>query len=196
MKKINEIFSINNGFFTQLFTDDNEKYQELFDNFKPQNLNINFLSLCGERFCAPIVNVCGENMRTLTAIIINNYYQSWQRVKNALFAEYDPVKPSKITITTDKELQSDKSSNNENTENSYLYPFNENAESVNEGKNTAISTNTAANVERLSQTVTREGLSNVKPTDLISAEINTRKMTFLSLVLNDIKEFCTLQVYE
>ena len=195
MKKINEVFSANNGFFTQLFTDDNEVYQELFSDFKPQNLNINFLSLCGERICAPIVDVAG-NMRTLTTIIKNNYYQSWKRVKNALFAEYDPIKPLKISITTDKELQSDKDMNTENTENSYKSPFNDEAEIVSDGKNEIKSVNTIANVEKLSQTVTREGINNVKPTDLITAEIQTRKVTFLSLVMNDIKEFCTLQVYK
>lgn len=197
MQKINEVFTVDSGFFNTLYKQFNALYVELFSDFNPNDLDINFLALCGNRYVAPIVSIT-NNISALTGLIINQYIQSWRKVKAALFADYDILNPVKISITTDKEFQSDRNTSNENTENEYLYPFNaENeSDSVNEGKNTSKASGVVANTEKTTQTVTREGNNHNKPSDLIFAEIQTRKITFLSLVLNDIKEFCTLQVYD
>lgn len=194
MKKINEIFTVNEGFFTQLFADNQNVYNELFEGFNPQMLNANFLALCGTRYIAPVVTVA-QTMKALTDLILATYYQSWQRVHMALFANYDIINPIKISITTDREMSSDKSSNSEDTEKRFITPFEEESEDVKAGSNEANSVNTVANKEITTQTVTREGNTTGKPSELIQAEIQTRKITFLSLVLNDIKEYCTLQIY-
>lgn len=197
MKKVKEVFTVDGGIFNTLFTNFNALYTELFGDFSPQDLDLNFLALCGNRYVAPVVSITNDINR-LTGLIITQYLQSWRKVKAALFADYDVLNPVKISITTDKEFQSDRNTSNENTENEYLYPFNADNEndSVNEGKSTATASGIVANTETMTQTVTREGNTRNKPSELIMAEIQTRKLTFLSLVLNDVKEYCTLQVYE
>jgi len=198
MKKIRDIFTVEHGFFNTMFTEFNTDYTELFSEFNPNDLDLNFLALCGNRYVAPVISVANENMTTITRLILHTYFNSWKKVKTALFAEYDVLNPIKISITTDKEFQGDRNTSNENTENNYLYPFNaENeSDSVNEGKSTSNTSGIVANTEKTTQTVTREGNNHTKPTDLILAEIQTRKVTFLSLVLNDIKEYCTLKIYD
>lgn len=194
MKKINEIFTITDGFFTQLKEDVPEKYAILFDGYEPTDLNIDFLSLCGERYISPVVTI-SETMNVLTRIITNRYFLSWERIKQALFADYDVLSPYNINTTTTKKSEVTTTNESENKNASYVYGF-DSVDAVDDKTTTDTESNKGTTNDSTTNISTRVGnIGNQSQPELIIAEIETRKITFLTLVMNDIKEFVTLTIY-
>ena len=194
MKKINEVFTITNGFFTQLKEDLPEKYAILFNDYEPTDLNIDFLSLCGERFISPVVTI-SDTMSVLTRIITNRYSLSWEKIKQALFADYDILSPYNINTTTTKESEVTTTNETENKNASYVYGF-DSVDAVDDKTTTDTESNKGTTNDSTTNISTRVGnIGNQSQPELILAEIETRKITFLTLVMNDIKEFVTLTIY-
>ena len=194
MKRIKEIFTSTNGFFTQLQLDNPTKYVELFDTFEPSDLEIDFLSLCGERYAAPVVTIA-ENMGVLTNIILNRYNEAWIKIKSALFADYDVTKPYSMQTVSSSESEGETANETENTNAAAVYGF-DSQTAVNDKTATDTGNSTTTRNETINRTTTRIGnIGNVNIPELIAAEIETRKITFLTLVMNDIKEFITLKIY-
>lgn len=194
MKKIKEVFSITSGFFTQLKTDNPELYTALFDTFEPSDLEIDFLSICGERYAAPVVTYSND-MATLTRIIVNRYNDAWSKVKAALFADYDITSPYNMETTSTNESEVQTANETENTNAASIYGF-DSETPVNDKAATDTGTNSGTRTEQTTRTTHRKGnIGNSTFPELINAEIETRKITFLTLVMNDIKEFVTLKIY-
>lgn len=195
MKKIKEIFTLTNGFFTQLKTDNPTKYAELFSTFEPSDLEVDFLSICGERYAAPVVTYA-DDMGVLTRVILNRYNEAWAKVKAALFADYDITKPYNMETTTISESEVETANETENTNAAAVYGFDTSATPVNDKKTTDTGSNNGTRNETTNRTTRRKGnIGNANFPELINAEIETRKITFLTLVMNDIKEFVTLKIY-
>lgn len=194
MKKIKDTFSLTNGFFTQLKSDNPETYTLLFEEFEPSDLEVDFLSLCGERYAAPVVTYA-ENMATLTKVILNRYYDAWAKVRKALFADYDITSPYNMETTTNSESEVETANETENTNAAAVYGF-DSATAVNDKTATDTGASNGTRNESTTRTTRRKGnIGNTTFPELINAEIETRKITFLTLVMNDIKEFVTLKIY-
>lgn len=194
MKKIKDIFTLSNGFFTQLKHDNPTTYAELFDTFDASDLEIDFLSMCGERYAAPVVTYA-DDMSTLTRVILNRYNEAWLKIKAALFADYDITKPYSITTTTIKQNESVRTDESENTNAAAVYGFDSET-----AVNDTTKTDTGKTTEKTNDTANNKServgnIGNTSIPELIQAEIETRKITFLTLVMNDIKEFITLKIY-
>lgn len=194
MIKINEKFTLTSGFFTSLKANNPTQYAEYFGEIEASDLEIDFLSMCGERYAAPVVTY-SESMDTLTRVILNHYKDSWDKVKAALFAAYDITKPynMKTTVTSEKGVNANGTT--QNTRESGVYGF-DSVAAVNDEKETTNGTSTDKSTETLTQTTENTGnIGNTNFSQLVQAEIETRKITFLTLVMNDIKEFVTLKIY-
>lgn len=194
MKKIKEVFSITSGFFTQLKADNPETYTALFENFEPSDLEIDFLSICGERYAAPVVTYSND-MATLTKVILNRYNEAWAKVKAALFADYDITSPYSMETTTTNESEVKTANETENTNAAAVYGF-DSETAVNDKTATDTGASNGTRTEQTQRKTRRKGnIGNTSIPELINAEIETRKITFLTLVMNDIKEFVTLKIY-
>lgn len=194
MKKIKEVFTLTNGFFTQLKSDNPEKYAALFDTFEPSDLEIDFLSMCGERYAAPVATYA-DNMGVLTRVILNRYNEAWEKIHTALFADYDITKPYSMETVSNAESEGKTTNETENTNAAAVYGF-DSETAVKDNTETDNGKSETNRNDKSKRTLTRKGnLGNVSVSTLIQAEIETRKITFLTLVMNDIKEFVTLQVY-
>lgn len=194
MKKIKEVFSITSGFFTQLKADNPETYKALFENFEPSDLEIDFLSICGERYAAPVVTYSND-MATLTRVILNRYNEAWAKVKAALFADYDITSPYNMETTTTNESEVKTANETENTNAAAVYGF-DSETAVNDKTATDTGASNGTRTEQTQRITRRKGnIGNSTFPELINAEIETRKITFLTLVMNDIKEFVTLKIY-
>lgn len=194
MKKIKDVFSITNGFFTQLKIINPEMYSTLFEEIEPSDLEIDFLSICGERYIAPVVTH-SDDMATLTRVILNRYNDAWSKVKAALFANYDITSPYKMETTTNNESEVKTANETENTNAAAVYGF-DSETAVNDKTATDTGASNGTRNETSNRVTLRTGnIGNKTVPELINAEIETRKITFLTLVMNDIKEFVTLKIY-
>ncbi len=194
MKKINEFFTITNGFFTTLKETNPTKYSELFDSYEPTDLEIDFLSICGERYASPVV-IYSDDMTTLTRVILNRYENAWTKIKSALFADYEITNPYNIITenTTETEGSSTNETENQNAYKTYGY---DSETAINKDDTLETGTNNTKN-KNLTSIISKSRGNNGATSypELIQAEIETRKITFLTLIMNDIKEFVTLKIY-
>lgn len=96
MKKIPKIknkFPLLNGLFTKI------NYQ--FMDFVPSQLDIIFLSRCGDRLCSPIIDIISgdisldyltsEQLTTIASLLLNTYKNKWDKLLSLYDLDYNPL---------------------------------------------------------------------------------------------------------
>lgn len=201
MKKVSEILTTENSFFETMLDEHGQLYDTLFNfgfefqtgNTEPKELDLMLSVNCGERYAAPLL--VHHDMSDVVGYVVKKYGNSWLRVKEALLAEYDLLKPYSVeTVTTgNKDASNDTTSNS--TDKTKIVGF----DSV-EGADSNIDTNdNTVNIkqnEKTDSTVKTGGNNGNLPfASLITSEIELRKKSFVGIVVNDIQSQITLDIY-
>lgn len=201
MKKVNEVLTSENSFFETFLDEYADLYEELFnrqngvhiENTLPIELDLMLTVNCGERYAAPLI--VHHDMSKVVGFIVKKYGENWKRVKAALTAEYDVLKPYNVeTVTTD-----DKTATNDTTSKSEdktgVVAF-DGEEATPNTVDTNDNTVKISQTEKNNSTVRHSGSNgNVSNSSLIAAELEVRKHSFISTVINDIQSQITLDIY-
>lgn len=194
MKTINEVFSISNGVYgaiASLYPDD---YQFLFGSIESADMDIEMLSRCGNRICSPIVTLADENPETVARLIMNRYRDNWRKIKEALSLQYDVLNPVVSGYTITKNGKTQRAGETSRDESNKVYGF-DSVDGANDSSTQTAGTESSVIDTQSTTNYNKKGVGNLTPNRLIEAEISFRRLSFLNISLNDVKEFLTLSVY-
>lgn len=193
MQKVKEIITIDNSLFSAIKNGYSELYNSLFGSITPSDMDNNLLIICGERYASNLL--IHYDMNKVAGFIVTKYRDNWEKIKKALYADYDITKPYNVKQTT----TSEKTATNENTgeaiDKSSIVGFDsESATDSSVDMNT--NSNTINETERTTVTVENVGNNGtINNASLVKSEIELRKISLQSLILNDIQSQITLDIY-
>lgn len=201
MQKVKEILTTENSFFEVMLDEHADLYEELFntvngvhiENTAADELDMQLLVGCGERYAAPLL--VHHDMSKVVNFIVKKYGDNWKRVKKALTAEYDVLKPYNVESKTTGDKQATNDTTSESTDKTGIVGFDSDVAT----DNTVDTNNNTVKIEQgetTNTTVVHSGNNgNIQISSLIMNEIEVRKTSFVSLVVNDIQSQITLDIY-
>lgn len=194
MERISECLMKKGSFFKTLSLHHSDIYEELFaglTNKNPDQLDDDLIITCSDRYAAPLLLV--YDIKKVTDYILNRYLDSWRRIKAALMADYDvlsPINQSKVTVR-DKATDNTTTGTTREVQSVNTFDTIEPVEKQEEG---TTNQGTMQGSELTRTTVDTTGSKELASV-LIEKEIRLRKHDFLSIVIKDIKNQLTLDVY-
>lgn len=196
--QVKDVFPINNGIMHSISVSGEYDFND--------DMDLLLISKCGKRSITPIVQMILDTDSTLSevklnrlaAIILVEYGDAWNRYKDALTLEYNPIAASQVNETETVESEG----NTENTSNDITQRGIATADTipsnyVSDDKNTSESTDTGTNSNTSTRTLQRTSNgTSYKSSDLISSELDMRiNRRFMSQVLEDVKNYIAMQIY-
>ena len=194
MKKIVEILTVDgeNSFFTTFKNIAPSVYSSLFGEVAPKVLDMSLLSNSGERYASPLL--ISYTLEEVVNMIVTEKSNSWQKVKNAMFADYDLTNLNQQTteITNSKSSNTSQNVNNNNKEK--VYTFDDTTTPSDTTENNTIG-ETTGNVTENETTRTSVSGSKSNIQYVIEREIRLRKLSFINMVVKDTMNYITLSIY-
>ena len=194
MKKIAEILTVDgeNSFFNTFKTLAPSIYSSLFGDIEPKVLDMSLLSNSGERFASPLLTL--YTLEEVVNMIVTEKSQSWEKVKTAMFADYDLTNLNQQTteITNTKNSNTSQNVNNNNKEK--VYTFDDTTTPSDTTENNTIG-ETTGNVTENGTTRTSVSGSKSNIQYVIEREIRLRRLSFINMVVKDTMNYITLSIY-
>lgn len=201
MKKVSEIITTENSFFETFLDEHGSLYDELFNTFnnvhvgntEAEDLDLQLLVNCGERYAAPLL--IHHDMSKVVNFVIKKYGDNWKRVKAALTAEYDVLKPYNVESVTTGEKNATNDTTSVSTDKTGVVGFDSEV-ATDKTVDTNDNTVNIKQDETTNTTVKHSGVNgNIPISSLIANELEVRKNSFISIVVNDIQSQITLDIY-
>lgn len=194
MKKIAEILTVDgeNSFFTTFKNIAPSVYSSLFGEVAPKVLDMSLLSNSGERYASPLLT--SYTLDEVVNMIVSEKSQSWEKVKTAMFADYDLTNLNQQTteITNTKTSNTAQNVNNNNKEK--IYTFDDTTTASDTTENNMMG-ETTGNVTENGTTRTSVSGSKSNIQYVIEREIRLRKLSFINMVVKDTMNYITLSIY-
>lgn len=193
MRVVKEFITFDNGFFSTFKNDKPELFTELFEDIQAPNLDMDLLVTCGERYASPLL--CHYDMSKVVEYVLNRYADSWKRVKKALTAEYDVLSPYDNKRVTTQEKTGENTTDSTITDNTGVTTF-DSDEAVDKQIESTANKGTTNSKETVTITVENSGSNgNLTASTLINNELEVRKNSFISVVIGDVENQLTLDIY-
>lgn len=193
MQKVCDLITPENSLFKAFQTANGALYMSLFDGTPAASLDMQLLVNCGERYAAPLL--ARYTMADVVNYIIMKYGDNWKKVRNAITADYDFLKPYHLTQTTIGEKTAINESTGESTNKTGIVGF-DSTEPADSDVDTNSNTANTRQTDTDNTTVETTGTTGTTPiSDLLASEIEARKVSFIQLVVNDIRSQITLDIY-
>lgn len=201
MQKVKDILTTENSFFEVMLDEHADLYEELFnsvngvhvENTAADELDMMLLVNCGERYAAPLL--VHHEMSKVVNFIVKKYGENWKRVKKAMTAEYDVLKPYNVESVTTGEKTATNDTSSQSTDKTGVTTF-DNEVATDNKVDTNENTVNIEQGENSKTTVVHSGNNgNIQISSLIMNEIEVRKTSFISIVVNDIQSQVTLDIY-
>lgn len=194
MKKIAEILTVDGekSFFTTFKNIAPLVYSSLFGELEPKVLDMSLLSNSGERFASPLLIL--YPLEEVVNMIVTEKSQSWEKVKTAMFADYDltNLNQQSTEITNTKNSNTSQNVNNNNKEK--VYTFDDTTTPSDTTENNMMGETTGNVTENGStKTIVSGSKSNIQY--VIEREIRLRKLSFINMVVKDTMNYITLSIY-
>ena len=201
MKRVSEILTDDNSLFEVMLDEHAELYEELFNtcngvhigNTEPSEIDMMLLVNCGGRYAAPLL--VHHDLSKVANFLVKKYGDNWKRVKKAMTAEYDVLKPYNVESVTTGEKKATNDTSSESTDKTGVVGFDSEVAT----DNTVDTNNNTVKIEQgenTNTTVKHSGINgNIPISSLITSEIEVRKNSFISIVVNDIQSQITLDIY-
>ena len=194
MKKIAEILTVDgeHSFFTTFKNLAPSIYSSLFGTIEPKVLDMSLLSNSGERYASPLLT--SYPLEEVVTMIVAEKSNSWEKVKTAMFADYDLTNLNQQTteITNTKSSNTAQNVNNNNKEK--VYTFDDTTTPSDTTENNMIG-ETTGNVTENGTTRTSVSGSKSNIQYVIEREIRLRKLSFINMVVKDTMNYITLSIY-
>ena len=194
MKKIAEILTVDGAtsFFNTFKTLAPSIYSSLFGEVAPKVLDMSLLTNSGERYASPLLT--SYTLAEVVNMIVSEKSQSWEKVKTAMFADYDLTNLNQQTteITNTKSSNTAQNVNNNNKEK--VYTFDDTTTASDTTENNMIGETTGNVTENgTTKTIVSGSKSNIQY--VIEREIRLRKLSFINMVVKDTMNYITLSIY-
>ena len=194
MKKIAEILTVDGekSFFTTFKNIAPLVYSSLFGEVQPKVLDMSLLTNSGERFASPLLIL--YPLEEVVNMIVTEKSQSWEKVKTAMFADYDltNLNQQSTEITNTKNSNTSQNVNNNNKEK--VYTFDDTTTPSDTTENNMMGETTGNVTENGStKTIVSGSKSNIQY--VIEREIRLRKLSFINMVVKDTMNYITLSIY-
>ena len=194
MKKIAEILTVDgeNSFFTTFKNIAPSVYSSLFGEVAPKVLDMSLLSNSGERYASPLLT--SYPLEEVVTMIVAEKSNSWEKVKTAMFADYDlsNLNQQSTEITNTKSSNTAQNVNNNNKEK--VYTFDDTTTPSDTTENNMIGETTGNVTENgTTKTIVSGSKSNIQY--VIEREIRLRKLSFINMVVKDTMNYITLSIY-
>lgn len=194
MKKIAEILTVDGekSFFTTFKNIAPLVYSSLFGEVQPKVLDMSLLTNSGERYASPLLIL--YPLEEVVNMIVTEKSQSWEKVKNAMFADYDltNLNQQSTEITNTKNSNTSQNVNNNNKEK--VYTFDDTTTPSDTTENNMMGETTGNVTENGStKTIVSGSKSNIQY--VIEREIRLRKLSFINMVVKDTMNYITLSIY-
>ena len=196
--KVKNVFPITNGIMATI--------SRLCDFGFNDDIDLLLLSKCGKRNITPVVEMLLDNSENLSQeaitrlawLIIQEYGDSWKRIKEALNLEYNPLTASIYheEETTDTEGETGDNSNEvlkKDVSAIDIPPDNYVTDDQNRTESSATGTSKTTAKRILDRT---SNVSSYKNSDLVISEIEMRvNSRFISQVIEDVKNYIAMMIY-
>lgn len=194
MKKIAEILTVDgeNSFFNTFKTLAPSIYSSLFGEIEPKVLDMSLLSNSGERYASPLLT--SYPLGEVVTMIVDEKSHSWEKVKKAMFADYDltALNQQSTEITNTKNSNTSQNVNNNNKEK--VYTFDDTTTPSDTTENNMMGETTGNVTENgTTKTIVSGSKSNIQY--VIEREIRLRKLSFINMVVKDTMNYITLSIY-
>lgn len=194
MKKIAEILTVDGekSFFTTFKNIAPLVYSSLFGEVQPKVLDMSLLTNSGERFASPLLIL--YPLEEVVNMIVTEKSQSWEKVKTAMFADYDltNLNQQSTEITNTKNSNTSQNVNNNNKEK--VYTFDDTTTPSDTTENNMMGETTGNVTENgTTKTIVSGSKSNIQY--VIEREIRLRKLSFINMVVKDTMNYITLSIY-
>lgn len=194
MKKIVEILTVDGekSFFTTFKNIAPLVYSSLFGEVEPKVLDMSLLTNSGERYASPLLVL--YPLEEVVNMIVTEKSQSWEKVKTAMFADYDltALNQQSTEITNTKSSNTAQNVNNNNKEK--VYTFDDTTTPSDTTENNMIGETTGNVTENgTTKTIVSGSKSNIQY--VIEREIRLRKLSFINMVVKDTMNYITLSIY-
>ena len=194
MKKIAEILTVDGekSFFTTFKNIAPLVYSSLFGEVQPKVLDMSLLTNSGERFASPLLIL--YPLEEVVNMIVTEKSSSWEKVKTAMFADYDltALNQQSTEITNTKSSNTAQNVNNNNKEK--VYTFDDTTTPSDTTENNMIGETTGNVTENgTTKTIVSGSKSNIQY--VIEREIRLRKLSFINMVVKDTMNYITLSIY-
>lgn len=194
MKKIAEILTVDGekSFFTTFKNIAPLVYSSLFGEVQPKVLDMSLLSNSGERYASPLLIL--YPLEEVVNMIVTEKSQSWEKVKTAMFADYDltNLNQQSTEITNTKNSNTAQNVNNNNKER--VYAFDDTTTPSDTTENNMMGETTGNVTENgTTKTIVSGSKSNIQY--VIEREIRLRKLSFINMVVKDTMNYITLSIY-
>lgn len=194
MKKIAEILTVDGekSFFTTFKNIAPLVYSSLFGEVQPKVLDMSLLTNSGERYASPLLIL--YPLEEVVNMIVTEKSSSWEKVKTAMFADYDlaNLNQQSTEITNTKNSNTSQNVNNNNKEKVYTFDDTTTPSDTTENNMTG---ETTGNVTEngTTKTIVSGSKSNIQY--VIEREIRLRKLSFINMVVKDTMNYITLSIY-
>lgn len=194
MKKIAEILTVDGekSFFTTFKNIAPLVYSSLFGEVQPKVLDMSLLTNSGERYASPLLIL--YPLEEVVNMIVTEKSSSWEKVKTAMFADYDltNLNQQSTEITNTKNSNTSQNVNNNNKEK--IYTFDDTTTPSDTTENNMMGETTGNVTENGStKTIVSGSKSNIQY--VIEREIRLRKLSFINMVVKDTMNYITLSIY-
>lgn len=191
MIKVKECLPIENGFFATLNKVNPSLYKSLFDLLQPVNLDVELLTSCGERYASPILT--SFPLTQVVNCVIARYGDNWLKVKSALIADYDVLNQNNRKQVKTMERNTENVLSGTIVDNTSIPTFDESI--VTKNSDSTQNDTSETNNELVTTTIETRGNTNISLSNLVANEIEVRKNSFIKLVVGDVKNQLTLDIY-
>ena len=195
MKKVKEILSPDNSFFTAFKEKYPNLYYDLFEETDPLDMDADILVCCGEKYAAPLISY--HNMPFAVDWILRRYKDNWMKIRDALTREYDLLKPLSNKSVTTQHIEGTREDSGTSTTTDKIHGF----DSPDPG---GVPKDTSQNTDTGKQDTTQHAVTVVEQDGntgqymaqtLILNELEVRKKSFIDIVIRDISTNITLDIY-
>lgn len=203
MKQVKEFITFENGFFSVMANNTNggQLFLDLFGDVLNVNsvketahhLDMDLLVTCGERYASPLL--IHHDMDKVVNYVVTRYGEKWKRTKAALMAEYDALSPYNTKQVTTQEKETSNVNKGTTTDKMGVVPF-DSETATDKSVDSTTNEGTTTGNEKVTITVENVGANgNVSPAAMIANEIEVRKNSFIGIVIGDVENQLTLDIY-
>lgn len=192
--KLSDNQTVVDNFFQELKDNDPTKYSNLFDDVSPSTLYYLMISKSGEK---TVIELCDQlSNQELYEILLAKFGAGWEQIKSAISDKYSVFEPFSVTETITEDIEIDETKDRTGTSQSKISGF-DSGQPVDDSSSSSERNETKNNTSNRTNERTKKGNNSGRSkAELLREEINVRKTSFLDIVIKDISNYLTLDVYQ
>lgn len=188
--KLKEVFNSEYGIFEKIFEPDFPVlYQQIFGEVNPLLIDIQVRRKYGDKELTS--DITTETAHETVKAVITMKFDEWSKQIQTFNIAYDVLNPTTKTTSIEKTSNVDETGNNTNVDSKTTFNTGEFNNDTKQERN-----NTGNRQSTETETSSESGVSNKIPvSEIIQKEMSLRKTNFKEIVISDLVNELTLEIY-